>query len=83
MNFQTIFAQKTERLTLKHKEYREYFAQNIVTWTGYHLPWIFTDESMIVMNPVRKKLRVLRGVESDKKYPPLATNGAGPNFHST
>lgn len=68
MQFQTIFAQKTEKLLPKHKEYREYFAQNIFTWHGFHLPWIFTDESMIVMNPVRKKIRVLRGVELDKKY---------------
>lgn len=69
MKFQTIFTQKTERLTPKHNEYHEHcFAQNSFTWAGYHLPWIFIDKSMLVMNPVRKKLRVLRGVESGKTY---------------
>ena len=91
MKFQTIFAQKTEKLLPKHKEYREYFAQNIFTWYGFHLPWIFTDESMIVMNPVRKKIRVLRGVELDKKYVALTGypikvmiwGAIGPGFKSS
>ena len=72
MRFQSIFAQKTEKLSPRHKEYRQYFAQNIFTWDSFQLPWVFTDESMIAMNATRKKIRVVRGIEMEEKYTELA-----------
>ena len=68
IHFHCIIKQKTERLTQRHKEYRLYFAENIVTWTGFYLPWVFTDESMLILNPVRKRIRVIRGLECEQKY---------------
>ena len=73
LNFRNIIAQKTEPLSQRHKEYRTYFAQNIMTWTGFYLPWVFTDESMLVLNPTRKRIRVIRGIETEQKY--VATKG--------
>ena len=68
MQFTSLFAQRKEALTPLHKAYRVYFAQNIQLWEGFRLPWIFTDETMLVLNPVRKRVRVIRGVESPEKF---------------
>lgn len=68
LNFQTIFSQKTEKLSQRHKEYRVYFTENVFTWTGFYLPWVFTDESMLVQNPVRQRIRVIRGLDCEEKY---------------
>ena len=73
LKFRSIIAQKTEPLSQRHKEYRTYFSENIFTWVGFHLPWVFTDETMLVLNPTRKRIRVIRGVETDEKY--VATSG--------
>ena len=73
LNFRSIIAQKTEPLSQRHKEYRTDFSENIVTWTGFYLPWVFTDESMLVLNPTRKRVRVIRGFETEEKY--VATSG--------
>ena len=68
LNFKTIFSQRTEQLSQRHKEYRVHFAHNIYTWTGFYLPWVFTDESMLVLNPRLKRIRVIRGLECEGKY---------------
>ena len=68
IHFHCIVKQKTEHLTQRHKDYRLYFAENIVTWIGFYLPWVFTDESMLILNPVRKRIRVIRGLECEQKY---------------
>ena len=68
MQFTSLFAQRKEFLTPLHKAYRVFFARNIRLWEGFKLPWIFTDETMLVLNPVRKRVRVIRGVESADKF---------------
>ena len=68
MKFTTMTTQKTEKLSDRQKEYRVYFAENVFTWTGFYLPWLFTDETMLVLNPEKRRLRVIRGVEHEDKY---------------
>lgn len=68
MSFESHFTQRTEKLTERHRTYRVEFAANIPTWIGYYLPWVFTDESMIVMNPFRQKIRIIRGVSCAEKF---------------
>ena len=68
MKFTTVTTQKTEKLSDRQKEYRVYFAENVFTWTGFYLPWLFTDETMLVLNPEKRRLRVIRGVEHEDKY---------------
>ena len=43
-------------LTDEHRKRRVEFAKNVVKWFGFCLPWVFSDESMIVRNPEKKKL---------------------------
>ena len=52
----------------QHKTYRVEFARRIQCWLGFMLPWVFTDESMLTKNPVKKKIRVICGVQEDDRY---------------
>ena len=68
LSFKTLMTQKQEKLSEAQKEYRVQFCDNIKFWIGYYLPWIFTDESMIVLNPLKRKLRVIHGMDVPQKY---------------
>ena len=56
LNFISVLQQKQEMLTDEHRKRRVEFAKNIVKWFGFCLPWVFSDESMIVRNPEKKKI---------------------------
>ena len=68
MNFRSIMTHKQEKLSEQQKAYRVQFCQKIRLWFGYTLPWIFTDETMLLLNPLKKKVRVIRGVDVPEKY---------------
>ena len=68
LNFRSVMPQKQEKLTQTQKDYRVTFCNDIRLWFGYCLPWVFTDESMLVLNPLKKKLRVIRGVDAEEKF---------------
>lgn len=68
MSFKSVFTQKQEKLTMPQMAYRVWFCEQVKLWFGYLLPWVFTDESLLVLNPVKRKIRVVRGVEVDEKF---------------
>ena len=90
LNFKSVMPQKQEKLTQAQKDYRVTFCNDIRLWFGYYLPWVFTDESMLILNPLKKKLRVLRGVDVYEKFVEVSGYPAkvmvwaavGPNFKS-
>jgi hypothetical protein len=54
---------KRPLLTPKHKENREHFAEGIEEDERYNLPWLFTDESSIDLNPTRKTAYRIPGIQ--------------------
>ena len=68
MHFDAVYQQKQESLSQTQRDYRVYFCKTITLWSGYMLPWVFTDECMLAVNPERRRLRVLRGVDSPEKF---------------
>lgn len=68
MSFKSVLTQKREKLTTRQMAYRVRSCEQVKIWFGYHLPWIFTDEHLLVLNPVKRKIRVVRGVEVDEKF---------------
>ena len=68
LNFKSVMSQKQEKLTETQKIYRVKFCDEIRSWFGFCLPWVFTDESMLVLNPSKKRLRVIRGVDVSDKF---------------
>lgn len=68
MHFDAVLQQKQEKLTQSQKDYRVYFCAAVRLWWGYGLAWVFTDECMLVLNPVKRRLRVLRGLDTPEKF---------------
>ena len=68
MNFKSVFTRKEEKLTSVQKAYRVIFCRQLQEWEGYLLPWVFTDETILVLNPEKQKIRVIRGVDVDAKF---------------
>ena len=68
LNFISVDQSKKEKLTARHKAYRVEFAREIQGWTGFLLPWVFTDESMVIKNPQKKQIRVIRGVNERARF---------------
>jgi hypothetical protein len=53
---------KRPRLTERHLEAREQFAHGIELDIRYHLPWFFTDESSLDLNPYRRTAYRIPGI---------------------
>ena len=68
MHFDSVLSQKQEKLTPTQKAYRVFFCLSIPSWQGFNLPWIFTDETMIVLNPMKRRVRLIRGVDAPGKF---------------
>lgn len=68
LNFRLVMTQKQEKLSSEQKAYRVKFCNDIRLWFWYNLPWVFTDETMLVLNPVKKRIRVIRGLDVDDKF---------------
>ena len=68
MNFVSVLAQKQEKLTDRQREYRVQFCRDVRLWFGFLLPWVFTDESMLVLNPVKRRVRMIRGLDLPSKF---------------
>ena len=90
MSFDSVLSQKQEKLSDTHKLYRVQFCTAIPMSPYQNLPWIFTDETMLVLNPNKRRLRVIHGVDVDEKfidvkgYPHkvMVWAAIGPNFKS-
>lgn len=90
MHFDSVLSQKQEKLSATHKLYRVQFCTAIPASPDHALPWVFTDETMLVLNPTKRRLRVIRGVDVDQKfidhkgYPHkvMVWAAIGPNFKS-
>ena len=90
MSFHSVLSQKQEKLSDTHKLYRVQFCTTVPMSSYQSLPWIFTDETMLVLNPNKRRLRVIRGVDVDEKfidvkgYPHkvMVWAAIGPNFKS-
>ena len=68
MHFDSVFSQKQEKLTPEQKAYRVFFCLSIPNWKSFNLPWIFSDETMIVLNPQKRRVRIIRGVDAPGKF---------------
>ena len=68
MGFRSRFQQPKEKLTQKQKEFRVKFGKEIRTTQFYKIPWCFSDESIICVEPMRKKIRVIPSVECDMQF---------------
>ena len=63
MGFQSVYKAKKEKLDQRQRDKRVAFCRDIQLAPEFLLPWVFTDESLIVRNPTQGKIRVLRGIE--------------------
>ena len=68
LHFASYFTQKQESLTKEQKVYRVEFCRKIQLWQGFLLPWVFSDETMLVLNPTKSRIRIIRGIDSEAKY---------------
>ena len=68
MHFDSVFSQKQEKLTPEQKAYRVFFCLSIPNWKSFNLPCIFSDETMIVLNPQKRRVRIIRGVDAPGKF---------------
>ena len=68
LHFDAVLQQKQEKLSQKQQDYRVHFCTQVRVWWGYYLPWVFTDECMMVLNPVKRRIRVLRGLDNPSKF---------------
>ena len=68
MQFDSVFSQKQEKLTPEQKAYRVFFCLSIPNWKSFNLPCIFSDETMIVLNPQKRRVRIIRGVDAPGKF---------------
>ena len=68
LHFDAVLQQKQEKLSEKQRDYRVHFCTQVRVWWGYYLPWVFTDECMMVLNPVKRRIRVLRGLDNPSKF---------------
>lgn len=68
MAFKAVFTQKQEKLTPVQKAYRVKFCREVQMWEGYLPSWVFSDETMLVLNPVKQKIRVVRGVDVEANF---------------
>ena len=59
LNILNKFQKPKEKLTVKQKENRLNFAKNFLSSPFYNLPIVFTDESMIALEPFRKKIKII------------------------
>ena len=55
LNIQNRFQKPKEKLTENQKSYRIYFCKEILKNEIYLLPWSFSDETIIALQPFRKK----------------------------
>lgn len=62
LSFKTLMTRKQEKLSQAQKEYRVQFSNIIKFWIG------FLRTSMIVLNPLRRKLRVIHDMDVPEKY---------------
>jgi hypothetical protein len=58
----SIQAIKRPNLTPDHIERRKRFAENMLSDMRIFLPWVFTDECKIELNPVRQTVRIVPGL---------------------
>lgn len=68
MGFRCALTQKREKLTDKQKRNRVAFCQRIESSRLRDVPWVFSDESMLVLNPLKRRVRVIRGYDAAEKY---------------
>ena len=68
VGFRSMLQQPREKLTKKQIDYRIKFAQEIPKSFYFLLPWCFSDESTIALEPNRKKVRVLPQIDYDEKF---------------
>lgn len=68
MGFKAQMTQKREKLTPLQKLSRKAWAFRIKTSGLFRMNWVFSDESMLVLNPVKRRVRVIRGYEVPEKY---------------
>ena len=68
MGFKARYQQPKEKLTEAQKRYRIEFATNIKKTFYFMLPWCFSDESMLCLEPYRKKIRIIPSVQCEEQF---------------
>ena len=68
MGFESLTTQRGEKLNVLQRWLRQLFSNNILLSTISLWPWIFTDESMICINPRRTIVKILKGMDTPEKY---------------
>jgi hypothetical protein len=67
MDVRACHAIKRPHLTERHMGNRRHFAAEIPTDVRFHLPWLFTDECSIDLNPYRKPVYRIPGIRTAEK----------------
>ncbi|KAH0795389.1 Transposable element Tcb1 transposase [Histomonas meleagridis] len=68
IGFKAKYQQLKEKLTENKKEYRVRFAKEIPKTLPYLLPWCFSDECIIALEPYKRKVGVFTGIQCDEQY---------------
>ena len=68
LGFQSHYQQPKEKLNDKQKNYEVDFATRIRYSFYFQLPWCFSDESIICLEPYKRKVRYIRNIECDDQF---------------
>ena len=68
MGFKSQKQQRTEKLTQRQKDRRVNFAKTVKESSLMRLPWVFSDECMVCINPQLKKVKVWPGLDIPSKW---------------
>lgn len=68
LNIQNRFQKPKEKLTEYQKSYRVYFCKELLKNEIYLFPWSFSDETIIALQPFRKKIKILPIIDNDEYF---------------
>ena len=68
LNIKNTFQKPKEKLTQDQKINRIIFAQNFLQSEYFLFPMVFSDESMIELNPSRKKIKIIPFLDSEDYF---------------
>lgn len=68
LNIKCLYQRPKEKLNQNQKIYRYNFSLKIQSSELFLFPWAFSDESIIALEPMKKKVKIIPFIENSKYY---------------
>ena len=68
LNIKNKTQKPKEKLNQRQKDNRILFCKNLLKNELYSFPFVFTDESMIALDPIKKKIKILPYIDNDEYF---------------